>query len=68
MVMLVAILTLVLAASVPALAEIEQSLTQAYMSGTPTNNAGAVTTGVNPSGTCAAPQEVLNVFLAVGIC
>jgi phage baseplate assembly protein gpV len=64
LVILAAILMLVLAASVPALAEVTQVPTQTYVSGTNTNTGGAVTTGGDPSGACA----LLDVFSTVGFC
>ena len=51
---------LVLAVSVPALAEVTQAPTETFVSGTNQNTGGAVTSGGNNSNTCAAQENFNN--------
>ena len=57
---LVAMLALVLAVSVPAIAQVTQSPTETFVSGTNTNTGGAVTSTGNNSSTCFAQENFNN--------
>ena len=52
--MVAAMLALVLAVALPAVAQVVQAPTETFVSGTNTNNGGAVQGGGDNSNTCAA--------------